>query len=173
MFDTITATKASTITDFFPDRNLYFANAERTFIKEMFAWYDRLGDVYSENIQSIINTWEMEQKALEDSTDELNNDLINTFRELMDRIIDCQNFDSFLDDISTIGYSNSVAVYSKYSDLKKHCLTADDLYDTVGNYIQELVMRGELILKGFRLWDDFFCATLDEKYGVPYDEEDE
>ena len=138
----------------------------------MYEWHSELGDLYIENLRSIINTWEMERKALDFAIYELNNDLIDTFNDLLGRIIDWKDFDSFLDEISTIGYSNSVAVYSNYSDLKKWCLTADDLYDTVGDYISELVERGELILKGFRLWDDFFCETLDDKFGV-YCEEDE
>ena len=142
-------------------------------MKGMLNWHIEIGDVYSENLQELINTWEMEQKSLQFSIDELNNDLINTFNDLLDRIIDWQHFDSFLDEISTIGYSNSVAVYSRYSDLKKWCLTADDLYDTVGDYISELIKRGELILKGFRLWDDFFCETLNEKFGVDYEEDEE
>lgn len=169
LFNSATIKKLDEVEDFFPKRQELLKQAEKDFIQ---AKIINSGDFSSGNLQELADDCNDELSALEVAFEEANDELVRDIFDLSYKTIADDDFYEFLDELSLVGYSNHVAISSKYSNHITRVLTWDDLYDGIGIYIEKLIERKELILDGFDVWDDFYADVVYDKFDL-YDHEEE
>jgi hypothetical protein len=163
VFDNITIAEVVDIYEFFPDREDYISSKEDGYVTYMVDEQRKCGDLYTGYLQSIINTWEMEERALRREFQELNRSLLTAFCELEDKVVYKDNLADFLDWLCFGDDGKYVYVSSHYSDYRQYGGSWDEFYELVVGYIVKLVQREEIIFEDFTFSDEFFWNTLKQK----------
>ena len=122
-------------------------------------------------LKQIIDDWTDEKADILYEIDTLNESLQDDFSELFDKTVNIDNFESFLEELDIEYYHNRVEVSSKYSNYTCRCFYWDTLYEVVYGYIEAIVRKNDLILDGFNVADEFFCWSINDKYGVENEDE--
>lgn len=172
MFNDLTIKQASEIDDFIPDRETILEYEESGFVTHYTEQtISEYGEIYSSDLQCIINTWELEESAFKDSIEVENTSLVDSIKEWNDKIIDFTQFEEFLDELEINCFHNRAEISSNYSSHNEICYLFETLSEAVDGYIKELVKRYDIIFTDFEVGDEFYWCSLSEKFGYPPDDD--
>ena len=162
----MTLLEAINVYEFFPERNDYIGMKESDFVNYMVSEKQKQHEIYTGDLECIINTWDLEERALRYSIEQLNRDLLVDFGYLEEKLVTDYDFDSFLDslNIKLISPKDGVKISSMYSKISKVYTSWNSPYDIIYGYIEEIVNREDLIIEGFEIGDEFFCSSIREKF---------
>ena len=135
--------------------------------------FDEFEEIYTGNLLSIIEAWDVEEKNLLSSIREINDNLVNAFNDLESYVIEFENFENFLNKLSIKTNSGITQIYSSYSNYEYQCKKFSYLSDVVDIYLNEIVEEKDILFKGFNIGDEFYWCCLSEKFGYPPDEDEE
>ena len=135
--------------------------------------FDEFEEIYTGNLLSIIEAWDVEEKNLLSSIREINDNLVNAFNDLESYVIEFENFENFLNKLSIKTNSGITQIYSSYSNYEYQCKKYSYLSDVVDIYLNEIVEEKDILFKGFNIGDEFYWCCLSEKFGYPPDEDEE
>lgn len=173
-FNNLTIKQASEIDDFFPDRDDILVDEESGYITYSIDQRKaENGAIYSGDLEAIIDTWELEEKAFELEIKELNDSLVIAFEELDYKFLEDDHFEEFLDDLCIETYHNKTEVSSSRSGYTCRCFSYNYLTEVIDSYLQEIVKRKDVAFLGFDVGDEFYWCCLCEHFGYPPEDEDE
>ena len=165
-FDKITLPEAMQTVNFFPNKKVILSEAKKEF--------ETL--ITSSNDTSNFD-WNFQKKIINKAINALNATLQKDFSKLADKVIDCNHFYEYLEDLEIIGFSNFISLTSKYSSMECRCSAWSDVYDLVVDYTESLIKSKELYFEDFEIWDSFFYDTIykwyKNEFGYYYEDEDD
>ena len=173
VFNNLTIKQASEIDDFFLDRDNILMDEENNYITCSIEHYKTdYGEIYSGDLEQIVNSWELEENALKREFEILNDSLVSDFYELNGEFIEYEHFEEFLDDLCIGIYHNRVEISSYRSSYTCCCFSYDYLTEAIDSYIQEIVEQKDVKFLGFDVGDEFYWCCLCENFGYPPDDVD-
>lgn len=133
--------------------------------------YDEFDEIYTGNLLTIIEGWDVEEENLLSSIREINDNLVNAFNDLESYVIEFEDFENFLNELSINTNYGITQIYSSYSNYEYQCEKYSYLSDVVDIYLNEIVKEKDILFKGFNIGDEFYWCCLSEKFGYSPDDD--
>lgn len=165
-FDNLTYANIVNSTDLIPNAEIAIESEHYTFVTyNVEKLLESHGILFKQDLQSIINQWDMEEKCLFRDLDDVKKGLLKSVKELQSIIIGFNDFDKFLDELIFTDHKDYTDIRSKYLEKRFIWFTEGYKFEAVGKYIETLVDEGYIILQDFDVWDEFFAVALGAKFG--------
>ena len=165
-FDNLTYANIVNSTDLIPNSEIAIESEHYTFITgKVEALLESHGIVFKQDLQTIINEWDIEESLLFAELAKLKKRLLKSVKKLQSIIIGFNDFDKFLDELIFTDHKDHTDVHSKYLEKRFIWFTEGFRVEAVGKYIEKLVDEGWIILQDFDVWDEFFTLSIGSKFG--------